>query len=1032
METHESQPILSVIIPVYGTEQYLAACLDSVLAQSWRALEVILVDDASPDNAPALAEEYAKKDSRIRVIHHPENRGLFRTRVTGLTAMTGQYFAFLDSDDSVTVDYYRLMMQKALQADADLVAGDFVETFENGDIYYPNRIFQQSDLDLSGEEPLRFLLGQGGQDYGCHIIGNKVYHRRLFDRIAPFLQSISTHFTMCEDLLYATLFFGAASHMVTVHGEFYKYYRHAGASTSTRQLTYQKCHKALTDIANVFAIAGEYLAGKGLSFDFRTGLYAWRARLGKGWKKAVDQQCRCTPAQRRELRGMLDALLQGGPAEDDLVDLPLQPVKMDGLRQEELKRAVLSPACRVVSFDVFDTLLLRPFWQPADLFAFMEADVTRMLGCADHVQFGQLRVEAERRARKAAVDQKRSALGEVTLDDIYAELAALCPRLVPHLDAVRQLELDCELRFCTARKKGRELWELAQFAGKTVVCVSDMYLPADFIRRMLEKCGYTGAAGVYVSCEAGVNKSSGQLYRLVQKQLGCQGGEIVHIGDNPAADVQKAREAGWTAFLLPKVTACMQNDVPGFEYGDCYADMFTRNYGMQWNASSMAWFWGMRCLMAAAANRIFDDPFIPVIKQSDFNADPRRIGIWAMGPYLFAIARWLARLCRRDGFAQVNFVARDGWLPMQAFELVKNAYGVTAEANYIYASRKTVLPLLLATPESLYSAPWYYSARDLTPDKLTALLRPACTEAGIAKLRTAMAEQGIDGSRAFGDTAAFERFANLFLDTCLDPDAVQRYKDCVGRYYGPFFQGKSATFDIGYSGRLETVLTSLYGYDITACYLHLNSDMALQRRTDSGMKLETLYDYSPAVTGALREYSISFQGPSCTGFDCSSGTAAPVFEEYRAPFAARYVTTQMQQGALQLVRDLADTFGADLDRLPVRTADACWTMEYFLHYPKYPDADLFGAIPFEDDLGQGHKLTIRDVWQRSRNILQGGGSGYCIPVDYYSMPKLKKWLVWLLVDHWVLKVTVRRKLQDHPRLLGLCTSLYHRLKGRSD
>ena len=95
-----------------------------------------------------------------------------------------------------------------------------------------------------------------------------------------------------------------------------------------------------------------------------------------------------------------------------------------------------------------------------------------------------------------------------------------------------------------------------------------------------------------------------------------------------------------------KVTACMQNDVPGFEYGGCYADMFTRNYGMQWNASSMAWFWGMRCLMAAAANRIFDDPFIPVIKQSDFNADPRRIGIWAMGPYLFAIARWLARLCR--------------------------------------------------------------------------------------------------------------------------------------------------------------------------------------------------------------------------------------------------------------------------------------------------------------------------------------------------------------------------------------------------
>ena len=110
-----TKPKLSIIIPVYNTEKYLAACLDSVVGQSWDNLEVLIVDDCTPDHAMEIAEDYAERYPFIRILHHPENRGLFRARITGMEAMTGDYFAFLDSDDTVTLDYYRPMIKKAME-----------------------------------------------------------------------------------------------------------------------------------------------------------------------------------------------------------------------------------------------------------------------------------------------------------------------------------------------------------------------------------------------------------------------------------------------------------------------------------------------------------------------------------------------------------------------------------------------------------------------------------------------------------------------------------------------------------------------------------------------------------------------------------------------------------------------------------------------------------------------------------------------------------------------------------------------------
>ena len=99
-----SEPLISVIVPVYNVEKYIAACVDSILAQTYTNLEILLVDDGSTDSSGALCDEYARRDVRVRVIHQ-ENGGLSDARNTGMQSAQGTYFAFVDSDDFIAGDY---------------------------------------------------------------------------------------------------------------------------------------------------------------------------------------------------------------------------------------------------------------------------------------------------------------------------------------------------------------------------------------------------------------------------------------------------------------------------------------------------------------------------------------------------------------------------------------------------------------------------------------------------------------------------------------------------------------------------------------------------------------------------------------------------------------------------------------------------------------------------------------------------------------------------------------------------------------
>lgn len=157
--TNHTQPLVSVIVPVYNVEAYLDACLDSVKGQTYRNLEILLVEDCSTDDSLRVLEKHLA-DERVRLIRHEQNAGLSAARNTGIEAAGGAYLLFVDSDDLIEPDLVEACVECALDNEADLVLFDFVP-FQDGDVVQRRRSeAEASSAPIPTRAPGFFALPQ--------------------------------------------------------------------------------------------------------------------------------------------------------------------------------------------------------------------------------------------------------------------------------------------------------------------------------------------------------------------------------------------------------------------------------------------------------------------------------------------------------------------------------------------------------------------------------------------------------------------------------------------------------------------------------------------------------------------------------------------------------------------------------------------------------------------------------------------------------------------------------------------------------
>ena len=164
-------PLISVIVPVYRVEEYLERCVKSILSQTYKNLEVILVDDGSPDQCPAICDAWAEKDARVKVIHQ-ENKGLSGARNAGIDAASGEYLAFVDSDDYVSPHFIEELYQ--LLQDTGCAIGQCRFSYVKGD-----GLVEEGDSAFCiyrGESLMEQLYGPEEKATYFVVAWNKLYH----------------------------------------------------------------------------------------------------------------------------------------------------------------------------------------------------------------------------------------------------------------------------------------------------------------------------------------------------------------------------------------------------------------------------------------------------------------------------------------------------------------------------------------------------------------------------------------------------------------------------------------------------------------------------------------------------------------------------------------------------------------------------------------------------------------------------------------------------------------------------------------
>ena len=207
--------LVSVIVPVYKVEKYLDKCVGSIVAQSYKNLEIILVDDGSPDNCPTMCDLWAQKDGRIKVIHKP-NGGLSSARNAGLDISCGRFVMFVDSDD--WIDESTVQSLLTISEDADIIMCGFSVEYEDGTTFQENSGNKRLEgFDILGE----FILDNIRPEACGKLYRLNLFSDTRFDETIKYAEDLDMNYRLMKKASKST------------DEGFYHYIRRAGSITST-------------------------------------------------------------------------------------------------------------------------------------------------------------------------------------------------------------------------------------------------------------------------------------------------------------------------------------------------------------------------------------------------------------------------------------------------------------------------------------------------------------------------------------------------------------------------------------------------------------------------------------------------------------------------------------------------------------------------------------------------------------------------------------------------------------------------------
>lgn len=612
-------------------------------------------------------------------------------------------------------------------------------------------------------------------------------------------------------------------------------------------------------------------------------------------------------------------------------------------------RAVQDPIHEYISFDIFDTLVQRPFYSPEDLFSLLDAEFEKYV--SSNISFATLRKTGEAELRRSHYGTE---IEDITIDEIYLTIEKMFHIDRKILDAIKEYEKQLEIFYTKERKTIKHIYKIAKSLDKRVIFVTDMYLDRPTIEKILSKNGYAAYEKLYISSECRKLKSSGKLYDYVLDDLKISPEKILHIGDDMQKDINIPNEKGMDTYNIPKALDRFIHD--GWRKGCKTCDILTKKLcGTFISYEKIEKSLGYRCMIAQSANKYFDNSYKAFKGQTIFNEDPYFIGYYMVGMYLLGLNQWIEEIVKKGKYDAVYFMSRDGWLPMIAYNILRKTRPDLPKAEYFYTSRQAVLPAMLRERLDFYDLPIDVSRYN--PDRLFDLLRFS-TDLTEEMWKEACYENEISYEENLEDYSVLKRTIDLFLDKFYSSDEHAKSIRRIKQYYSKLNK-KSIMFDMGYSGRIQEAVSYLAGEKIDVMFVHSDADRHSLLSRRGGYKIYDYFDFVPQMYDPTREYMLSSVDPSCIGYDQDG---RPIFDRVCANQDEIAMISELQRGAREFVQEFYDNFGDILQYVPYKSFEVSLPLEAFLRFGAETDGGIFSVVEFDDAVYGGDKsINLKEI-----------------------------------------------------------------------
>ena len=560
----------------------------------------------------------------------------------------------------------------------------------------------------------------------------------------------------------------------------------------------------------------------------------------------------------------------------------------------------------VISFDIFDTLIERPFNLPSQLFKTLEERVASLPGFG-HIDFARERIMAEKSARKVL----RAEHGfdyEVTLDLIYQTFAERNGVDEVTCEQIKQMELDAELYFCQPQKTMSRIFALAASLNKKVVITSDTYFSSEFIRKLLAKCGYQDGYTLFCSSETGVRKQDGKLFEKLIEDLAVQPNRILHIGDNGIADIKMAKQAGLQAYHITKSADGLKQYIPRL------AKVLNSN------SNSTA----QNIITGVTANKIFNESVNTITKPSKslFMGDPKLLGFVGLGSMVYNFCKWLIDRANAENIDTLYFLSREGLIFKKVYDQIAAQIDNAPKSEYLLASRRALLVSSIYTVQDALNV--VFSTKNTT------------TIAHIFERKL-----GLDKSQIDLDFVKSLGFRHIYQQVSYKSDSLKIKKLVEGHehvilasaanereLYLEYLAEKglkkgvtgTAVVDIGYAGTMQSKFCELLDTDVSGLYLatHISAKPKIEQglicdgflfQLDDNRDLANKHRLNNYMT--MMEYLLSSPEGSFVRFTRDSGARREEYVYSKDEARRKELIIEIQKGIMSFAERMLIVDGSN-------------------------------------------------------------------------------------------------------------------------